>query len=975
MTVHDNSLTSWRDLSSNFYLSGEDVGQNRAISSSGRLGELNPYVPVTALTGPLSLEMVGRFSLVVLTDSVQEEIEAISDHCHSLGVKVVVAEAYGLVSRVFVDFGRDFVVHDPTGEAPLSAMIAAVSVDAHAAQPHILVTVLDDNRHGLEDGDLVTLSEIVGMPTLNNAAPRPVVVKGPYTLALPALPGENIAGLGTYVKGGLVRQVKRPVTLNFAPYREACRAPAFVTSDWGKMDRTHSLHLGVQALSAFRRAHGGRLPRAGSREDAAEVVRLTEALAGPDEARDLSRKAIESLALHAEGSLNPVAAFIGGLAAQEALKGCTGKFTPAQQFMYFDFFECLPPEGPLPEEEYRAQNDRYDGQVAVFGRSFQRRLSELSLFLVGAGAIGCEMLKNWALMGVATAPPARVVVTDMDTIEKSNLNRQFLFRASDVGRAKSATAADAAMRMNPSMRVESMLDRVGKDTEATFTDEFFASHFAVCNALDNVAARLYVDQRCVASRKPLLESGTLGTKGNVQVVVPHLTESYGSSQDPPEKSIPLCTLKLFPNAIEHTIQWARDLFEGVFKQAADDANAFLRDPQAFVATLDRQPGTRVQTLRTLHETLASPPRSFEDCCAWARHQFQEHFHNTVAQLLFSFPRDTITSTGAPFWSGPKRAPTAATFDPANPAHADFILAAANLRAAMFGIPGRDDPAAAARAAQATAVQPFEPKRNLKIATTDAEAKAQQNAAAAASAADDEDPDHEANKIVDDLRGRLAGGLGRPGEDSLVPAEFEKDDDTNWHVAFITAASNLRAINYEIEPADRHTTKQVAGKIIPAIATTTALVTGLVCLELYKLAAGVQDLERYKNSFVNLALPFTAFSDPIAAPKVKMNRGRHFTLWDRFDLRGAETMTLAQFIEHFESSEHLEISMISYGNAVLHSVFMPKKERLPLSMVALIELVTKAKLSADLKVLQFEICCTDPETEDDVDVPSVRMTRN
>ena len=63
-----------------------------------------------------------------------------------------------------------------------------------------------------------------------------------------------------------------------------------------------------------------------------------------------------------------------------------------------------------------------------------------------------------------------------------------------------------------------------------------------------------MDRRCVYYRKPLLESGTLGTKGNIQVVLPYLTESYGSSQDPPEKTIPICTLHNFPNAIEHTLQ-------------------------------------------------------------------------------------------------------------------------------------------------------------------------------------------------------------------------------------------------------------------------------------------------------------------------------------------------------------------------------------------------------------------------------------
>jgi ubiquitin-activating enzyme E1 len=65
---------------------------------------------------------------------------------------------------------------------------------------------------------------------------------------------------------------------------------------------------------------------------------------------------------------------------------------------------------------------------------------------------------------------------------------------------------------------------------------------------------LYMDQRIVFYEKPLLESGTLGTKGNVQVVVPHLSESYSSSQDPPEKETPSCTVKNFPNAINHTIE-------------------------------------------------------------------------------------------------------------------------------------------------------------------------------------------------------------------------------------------------------------------------------------------------------------------------------------------------------------------------------------------------------------------------------------
>ena len=130
--------------------------------------------------------------------------------------------------------------------------------------------------------------------------------------------------------------------------------------------------------------------------------------------------------------------------------------------------------------------------------------------------------------------------------------------------------------MNPDINIVSHQNRVGSETENIYDDDFFASIDGVANALDNVQARLfsialmshwmillmaglYMDNRCVFYCKPLLESGTLGTKGNTQVVIPHLTESYGSSRDPPEKSIPICTLKNFPNAIEHTLQVAISL--------------------------------------------------------------------------------------------------------------------------------------------------------------------------------------------------------------------------------------------------------------------------------------------------------------------------------------------------------------------------------------------------------------------------------
>lgn len=162
-------------------------------------------------------------------------------------------------------------------------------------------------------------------------------------------------------------------------------------------------------------------------------------------------------------------AVIGGFVAQEVLKGCSGKFGPLFQHLYFDALEALPTIKPTEDDcvADASAPSRYDGQVAVFGREFQKKIEAQRVFLVGAGAIGCEMLKNWAMMGLATGEQGKITVTDLDTIEKSNLNRQFLFRAKDVGSFKSEAGRRAVLEMNKKLegKVDVYKLAVGAETE------------------------------------------------------------------------------------------------------------------------------------------------------------------------------------------------------------------------------------------------------------------------------------------------------------------------------------------------------------------------------------------------------------------------------------------------------------------------------------------------------------------------------
>jgi ubiquitin-activating enzyme E1 len=209
---------------------------------------------------------------------------------------------------------------------------------------------------------------------------------------------------------------------------------------------------------------------------------------------------------------------------------------------------------------------------------------------------------------------------------------------------------------------------------------------------------------------------------------------------------------------------------------------------------------------------------------------------------------------------------------------------------------------------------------------------------------------------------------------LHPVEFEKDDDTNYHIDFITAASNLRAENYKIELADRHKTKFIAGKIIPAIATTTALVTGLVILEFYKIADGKNKVEHFKNGFVNLALPFFGFSEPIESEKAvyKSKNGEVAIdkLWDRFEV---ENFTLQELIDHFED-KGLTITMLSSGVSLLYANFFGPaklKDRYAMRLSELVAHISKKPIPDHQKNVIFEICAED-QTGEDVEVPYIMM---
>lgn len=416
--------------------------------------------------------------------------------------------------------------------------------------------------------------------------------------------------------------------------------------------------------------------------------------------------------------------------------------------------------------------------------------------------------------------------------------------------------------------------------------------------------------------------------------------------------------------MEHTLQWARDWFEGAFRQTPEDVNQYLSSPD-FVQQLASQANTKLETLKSIEDSLGeSRPTTYEHCVMWARLQFENLFHNTVLQLLHNFPADSMTSGGTPFWSGAKRPPTPLQFDASDPTHLNFVASSAALRAAIYGIKppqaANVDSAVLATLANFT-VPKFAPKEGVKIATTEAEAKEQGSSMM--------DADSQCESIL--------SRLPRPSSMAgfrLLPIEFDKDLD--GHMEVITAGSNLRARNYQIPEADMHRSRLIAGKIIPAIATTTALVTGLVSIEMYKTLQQ-KPLETYKNWFLNLSVPFFSCSEPIApSTTTAIVKGKEWkwSTWDTLDVEEGD-VTLEQLFSIFEEKYGLEITMLSHGVSILYSFFANKKkiaERRPMRMSQLVETVSKKAVPPSQKYLCFEVCVSDLESGDEVEIPSLRI---
>lgn len=494
------------------------------------------------------------------------------------------------------------------------------------------------------------------------------------------------------------------------------------------------------------------------------------------------------------------------------------------------------------------------GLDMAFGDGTGASVARAKLLVVGAGGIGCELLKNLAATGFRG-----VALIDLDTIDVSNLNRQFLFRRRHVGAPKADTAAAQVEALVPGAAVA---PRVGNIKDRAFDVDYFRGFDVVLNALDNVEARRHVNRMCLSASVPLVDSGSTGYNGHVAVMKGGVTECYDCTPKAAQKVYAVCTIRSTPEKPVHCVVWAKALFDLMF--GPEDASNVLADLDGggihastegeAGADGSAEAGTAASSASNGNGAFAAPAAAEPAAAALADVGVADA---DATPAVGSAAPVASAVAGAEAERRPPLDgdPTSVEKDDAKRVRYDGAEAPDAFVARVAHRVFHAD--IAEQAAMADLWKKREPPTPLDVAALAEAAAAGRGpsaglqAAAAAGKLDllSQTPwDASASAAV--FLGTLTR-LVTTRAASFGNLTFDKDDVDA--LAFVTAASNLRSAAYGVPLQSPWAAKGIAGNIVHAIATTNAIVAGLLTLEAVKVVAAAAvaggDLAATRSVFV------------------------------------------------------------------------------------------------------------------------------
>ena len=1000
VSIYDSNIVKINDLGSNFYLSEKDVGKKRRDEAClHKLSELNHYVKTSILDLEQKPDInqfidhfcdkIKKFDVVVITElQTMYFISKLDLFCRNFqnNIKLIYGMCLGLAGYIFVDFGMNHIITDTNGEECGTYLIKSISKDDKG-------TVVIDNIQGTNnikfgDGSYVKFKDVGGMTELNDKEFE-VRLENFETFRI-----GDTSKFSEYTKGGVAYQIKKPVLKQYFDFglRSAIISDPmhrFNIPDYTKTGRPELLYLILTGIHDYFVSHENKLPELNNMEQVKEICEkvkqmytITKEQQVPwyAEIQEYDERVVLNVVRWCAANLQPVCGFFGGIIAQEIIKA-TGKYLPIDQWFIQDFLEIA--ENVKEDVDRKLKNCRYDDQIAIFGNEIQDKIKKSNIFMIGAGATGCEFLKNFAMMGFCTDKNAKYVVTDNDNIEISNLTRQFLFKKKDVGKSKALVAIESAKEMNPEFNGEGLQLKVGPETENIFNEDFWEKQDFIIFAVDSVEARKYIDTKAIYYQKPAIDSGTLGIRAKSQVIIPHQTLTYSDnkqSSSGTQNKIPVCTLRHFPSLIQHCIEWSRDCFSGYFGEKINSIKLFFSDYNSFKqeTIIKGSPKAQLDFLsdaKLFIDMIVT--KDLKKLVQYAVDEYTKNFDHKIQKLLISYPPDYKDKNGADFWVGSKRLPHPIPYDANDNLCFEYVYKLVFILAHALGIDfskdelSKENVKKISKEIKIKELEKFFEKVDINKEEENEKNNQNQNNFQGNQPNEclnieqmemNSEEQKQAKIKVEEIFKEL-DTIKRENFDpkKISPEEFEKDHDENGHIDFIHAGANLRARNYKIDECEREITKKIAGKIIPTILTTTAAIAGLASMQLYTMQQ-THEKKYFRNSFMTLNNAFCFFSEP--SPPVKMEDSEYsettkgpmkaipegWNIWDVIEIKGPKTC--GEFVDDFKQKYNVDIEiLVGNGETFLNLMFGKDETKMKTKIEELYEKSKKKTIKKNYLLIQ------------------------
>ena len=939
LTIYDKTICKISDLGSNFYINESDVNKNpRDFACYKKLSELNPYVKLKICESKNIYDKINEYNFVIITEIMKtKELYNINDICRKNNIGFIYTCNLGLTGFLFNDFGEKHRIYNENGKDNLVYNLSNIIKNDNKYE--IYIDLPFGESFDLNDGNYIIFKNIKGLEELNDEKPKkiPNLSNNFFTIE-----NNNLKNNNQYINGGIIEEYKIPKEMKFLSLKNNFDIPIIdkntIVLDSSKLFTNELLHCAIIGLHKYFDKRG-KLPELNNLKQVEEVINFSysyynnaikkgEAWIKIKNKKLLKRNPGEKYIKFDKSyiikvirwscsELNPICCFLGGIAAQEVIK-ITGKYTPIHQWLRFDFFETVE---NLPNKINRhLLNSRYDDQIAIFGQELQEKLSKLNIFMIGAGALGCEYLKNFALMGISTNNNSYVTVTDNDSIVLSNLNRQFLFRNIDIGLSKSFCACREAKKINKKFNTKEFQNLLNDETKNIFNDIFWEKQNIIISAVDNRSARKYIDNQCTFYSKLFIDAGTQGTKANSDIYCPNKTICLNDLYFPPKKEIASCTLKFFPTQIEHCIEWAKQIFSELFEQHIKELKMYVEDENNFFKLLNDEKDEnelylKLKNLKYIIKILLEPSK--ELIISYAIFIFYQYFDYNIKLVFEKFPIDKIKEDGTLFWDKFKKIPHPLNIDETNFTILNFFKSFYYIFSKIVDF------------TKCNEIKEIEIKEMIKNNSNYIKINNKKNNRINNSINKENYNYQSINNLIEKFKNKTLVNIFKIKNkiNKLTPEIFEKDNDENNHVNFILSISNLRADNYNINNCDFLKAKEIAGNIIPAIASTTAAITGLACLQIYTLLQ-TDNISYLRSTAFNLAtseydffipeeVKFIESSDKTENSSAFIVKPCDFTIWDMLYYLGPN-LTVKDIIDDFKYKYDADIDYINCGELLLTS---------------------------------------------------------